>query len=105
MAGGAGGEGAQGGRRRATVGCDPWPAARAWREATRLGKNMEPTTWGGGEAGARPASKAERGSLVAPYPASARPALGERKVRRERPVPAGVGIPVSIAGRPLPACA
>jgi hypothetical protein len=56
-----------------------------------------------GAACAIPVSKAESGIFEAPYTASARPALRERNRRRERPVPAGSGIPGSITGRPLPA--
>src|ERR1700744_3055465 len=52
-----------------------------------------------------PRSKAESGIFDGPETASATPALRERNLRRVRPVPAGVGIPGSIAGRPRPASA
>ena len=58
-----------------------------------------------GAAWAIPRSKAESGIFEAPYTASARPALREMNLRRDSPVPAGSGIPGSIAGSPRPASA
>src|SRR4029079_7369983 len=67
---------------------------------------METSTGSVGEAArAMPSSKSPSGSLLAPYTASARPAVRVRKVRRLRPLPAGSGIPASITGRPRPASA
>jgi hypothetical protein len=42
---------------------------------------------------------------LAPYTAIARPAVRETKERRVRPVPAGAGIPASMAGSPRPGTA
>src|SRR5438874_9704255 len=52
-----------------------------------------------------PSSSASDESRVPPYTASPKPAACARNERRDRPVPAGSGIPGSIVGRPLPASA
>jgi hypothetical protein len=52
-----------------------------------------------------PCSRARGASAAPPYTVRARPAERTRKERRLSPVPAGSGMPGSIAGRPLPASA
>src|SRR4051794_7268347 len=62
------------------------------------------TRWPGAVAArATPSSNAPRPSFEAPYTDMASPAERSTKERRVRPVPAGVGIPGSIAGSPWPA--
>ena len=56
-------------------------------------------------AAAMPCSNAFGPRLAAPYTDRARPVARETNERRVSPVPAGVGMPGSIAGRPLPASA
>ncbi len=66
------------------------------------------TGWLGPEAAeacAMPSSKWRGLSIEAPYTDSAAPAVRSRNVRRSSPVPAGIGIPGSMFGRPLPATA
>src|SRR3954452_3294615 len=56
-------------------------------------------------AAAIPASSARGASAAPPKTASARPLERARNDRRDRPVPAGSGMPASIARRPRPAVA
>src|SRR4029079_16046266 len=56
-------------------------------------------------ADAMPSSQMAGLIALPPYTASASPPVRARKERRFRPVPAGVGMPASIARRPLPAWA
>lgn len=56
-------------------------------------------------AAAIPCSNAFGPRLAAPYTDSARPVARETNERRVSPVPAGSGMPGSIAGRPWPASA
>ena len=52
-----------------------------------------------------PSSSAALESALPPYTASASPADFEMKLLRDMPVPAGIGMPGSISGSPLPAAA
>src|SRR3954463_7236791 len=61
------------------------------------------TRWPGAAARATPSSKAPSPSFDAPYTDIARPAERRTNERRVSPVPAGAGMPGSIAGSPLPA--
>ena len=56
-------------------------------------------------AAAMPSSNAGKPSREAPYTASIAPTPRVTNERRDNPVPAGSGMPGSIAGRPRPASA
>ena len=56
-------------------------------------------------ASAMPSSNARGASAPPPNTASASPLERARNARRESPLPAGIGIPGSIARKPLPAAA
>src|SRR3954468_9736167 len=80
--------------------------ARIDMESAPPGRKTETSVrWGPPAAAcATPSSNASAPrSRPAPYTESARPAERRRNERRLRPVPAGVGIPGSIAGSPAPA--
>src|SRR5204863_3535993 len=74
-------------------------------ESTPPGMNTDTSTRCPGAVAARatPSSNAPSPSFDAPYTDIASPAERSTKERRVRPVPAGVGIPGSIAGSPWPA--
>ena len=69
---------------------------------------METSTRSEGDcaaAAAMPSSNAFGPRLAAPYTDSARPVARETNERLVSPVPAGIGMPGSIAGSPWPASA
>src|SRR5204863_3350532 len=74
-------------------------------ESTPPGMNTDTSTRCPGAVAARatPSSNAPSPSFDAPYTDIASPAERSTNERRVRPVPAGVGIPGSIAGSPWPA--
>ena len=105
--------GERGARRRARAsagacGTAGRPAARgptAHRHRPRGRSRRAPAAPAPPAAAAMPSSSARSPSFDEPYTASSAPALCVRKLRRERPVPAGSGMPGSIAGSPRPASA
>jgi hypothetical protein len=96
------------GRQLAYWGCAPVGASIVSESAPperKIDTRMRSDAGACAAAAAMPCSNAFGPRLAAPYTDSASPVACETNERRVSPVPAGIGIPGSTAGRPWPAWA